>query len=233
MKISIITVASKAGVSKTTVSRFLNGKFEHMKLATREKIAAAIEELEYKPKSYATKAKKLAEAREAASSPTSSGSFSVDYRSGLEKAVQHYSKNGYYAFANFSISTGSCGLFYKTLAGVLQKFSYEPEENVSVSKNDYKKCMGELTALVMKNRDKKIAVFVHGDVLMCFLYSMQLLKLRVPEEVGVCAYGSFGQARDLPGGVACIEVPPQINGDKSESDAGNSKMIESKFHPPI
>ena len=47
--ITIDIVSQKANVSKTTISRYLNGKFEHMSGETRERIKNVIEELEYRP----------------------------------------------------------------------------------------------------------------------------------------------------------------------------------------
>lgn len=42
-------VAKLAGVSKTTISRFLNGKYEYMSAATREHIQKVIDEIGYRP----------------------------------------------------------------------------------------------------------------------------------------------------------------------------------------
>src|SRR5699024_3920877 len=42
-------VAQHANVSKSTVSQFVNGRYEYMGKQTRERIASAIEELEYSP----------------------------------------------------------------------------------------------------------------------------------------------------------------------------------------
>ena len=47
--VTINDVSSKAGVSKSTVSRYLNGKFEHMSTKTKAKVKKAIEELKYRP----------------------------------------------------------------------------------------------------------------------------------------------------------------------------------------
>ena len=41
--ITIVDVAERAGVSKTTISRYLNGKYEFMSQESREKIARIIE----------------------------------------------------------------------------------------------------------------------------------------------------------------------------------------------
>lgn len=43
----------KTGVSKTTISRYLNGKYEFMSKETRERIEHIIDELEYRPNSMA------------------------------------------------------------------------------------------------------------------------------------------------------------------------------------
>ncbi|EME7170178.1 LacI family DNA-binding transcriptional regulator [Enterococcus faecium] len=47
--ITITMVAEKSGVSKTTVSRFLNGHYSNMSKATKERIAQTIAELNYRP----------------------------------------------------------------------------------------------------------------------------------------------------------------------------------------
>jgi len=48
-KIRIIDVATLASVSKSTVSQYLNGRFGHMSLQTKERIRLAVEELNYVP----------------------------------------------------------------------------------------------------------------------------------------------------------------------------------------
>ncbi|UUZ82437.1 substrate-binding domain-containing protein [Paenibacillus sp. P26] len=52
-KITIADVASKAGVSKSTVSQFLNKRYEYMGSDTRKKIEEAIEALGYRPNALA------------------------------------------------------------------------------------------------------------------------------------------------------------------------------------
>lgn len=52
-KVTIVDVAKQAGVSKTTVSRYLNGRYEYMSEQSRARIAAVIEELGYRPSSLA------------------------------------------------------------------------------------------------------------------------------------------------------------------------------------
>lgn len=47
--VTIDVVSQKAKVSKTTVSRYLNGKYEHMSQKTKLRIKAVIEELDYRP----------------------------------------------------------------------------------------------------------------------------------------------------------------------------------------
>jgi len=51
--ITIVDVAAKAGVSKTTISRYLNGKFEFMSNESKAKITQVIEELAYRPNNLA------------------------------------------------------------------------------------------------------------------------------------------------------------------------------------
>jgi LacI family kdg operon repressor len=48
-KVTISQVAEQAGVSKTTISRFLNGQYGNMSKETKERIASIIEELNYRP----------------------------------------------------------------------------------------------------------------------------------------------------------------------------------------
>lgn len=48
-RVTISDVAKKAGVSKATLSRYLNGQFDRMGVKTRERIAEVIEELDYRP----------------------------------------------------------------------------------------------------------------------------------------------------------------------------------------
>ncbi|MBY9079493.1 LacI family DNA-binding transcriptional regulator [Paenibacillus sp. HN-1] len=52
-KMTIDDVAKKAGVSKSTVSQFLNKRYKYMSEETRNKIAAVIEELNYRPNGLA------------------------------------------------------------------------------------------------------------------------------------------------------------------------------------
>jgi LacI family transcriptional regulator len=53
MKAKLIDVANKAGVSKSTASQYLNGRYEYMSSQTKERIRAAIEELGFVPNSIA------------------------------------------------------------------------------------------------------------------------------------------------------------------------------------
>jgi len=52
-KLTIEDVAQQAGVSKSTVSQFLNKRFKYMSEATKNRIAAVIEELNYQPNGLA------------------------------------------------------------------------------------------------------------------------------------------------------------------------------------
>jgi LacI family transcriptional regulator, kdg operon repressor len=51
--ITINEVAKASGVSKTTISRYLNGKFEYMSEDTRKRIQSVIEEFQYRPSNVA------------------------------------------------------------------------------------------------------------------------------------------------------------------------------------
>lgn len=53
MAVTIAEVARIAGVSKSTVSRYLNGLYEHMGTDTKERIAQVIAELDYRPNALA------------------------------------------------------------------------------------------------------------------------------------------------------------------------------------
>jgi LacI family kdg operon repressor len=48
-KITMADVAREAGVSKSTVSQYLNGRYEYMSITTKDKIAVAIQALDYRP----------------------------------------------------------------------------------------------------------------------------------------------------------------------------------------
>jgi LacI family kdg operon repressor len=52
-RVTIDDVAKQAGLSKTTISRYLNKKFDCMSEASKNKIAAVIEELQYRPNNMA------------------------------------------------------------------------------------------------------------------------------------------------------------------------------------
>lgn len=52
-KITIADIAKETGLSATTISRYLNGKYEYMSEATRKRIAEAIGKSEYKPNKMA------------------------------------------------------------------------------------------------------------------------------------------------------------------------------------
>ncbi|MDC3412054.1 substrate-binding domain-containing protein [Aquibacillus sp. 3ASR75-11] len=58
LRITIADVAKKAEVSKSTVSQFLNGRFEYMGIKTRTRIEKAIKELDYQPNVVARSLKK-------------------------------------------------------------------------------------------------------------------------------------------------------------------------------
>ena len=51
--LTIVDIAKSAGVSKTTVSRYLNGQYEYMSEQTRERIKKVIEVSGYQPNKLA------------------------------------------------------------------------------------------------------------------------------------------------------------------------------------
>lgn len=53
MPVTIKDVAARAGVSKTTVSHYLNGRYDSMSKETKENIAQVVEELGYRPNALA------------------------------------------------------------------------------------------------------------------------------------------------------------------------------------
>jgi len=52
-QVKLIDVANKAGVSKSTASQFLNGRYEYMSAATKERLDAAVKELGFVPNQLA------------------------------------------------------------------------------------------------------------------------------------------------------------------------------------
>lgn len=59
MKITMDEVAKRAGVSKTTVSRIINGNFEHVHIDTKNKVLKVVEELNYRPNALAQSLKQM------------------------------------------------------------------------------------------------------------------------------------------------------------------------------
>lgn len=53
VKVKIIDVAQHAGVSKSTISQYLNGRFDYMSKETRARVEASIKELNYIPNAIA------------------------------------------------------------------------------------------------------------------------------------------------------------------------------------
>lgn len=53
MAVKLIDVANKAGVSKSTASQYINGRYEYMSADTRERIRVAIEEIGFVPNQLA------------------------------------------------------------------------------------------------------------------------------------------------------------------------------------
>lgn len=59
MKVTINDVAQQAGVSKTTVSRIMNGNYGHTKQETKDRILQVIKEMDYRPNTLAKGLKSL------------------------------------------------------------------------------------------------------------------------------------------------------------------------------
>lgn len=53
MPVTISDIASQAGVSKSTISRYLNGRYDCMSISTREKISEVIAAADYRPNALA------------------------------------------------------------------------------------------------------------------------------------------------------------------------------------
>lgn len=52
-KVNMSDVANAVGVSKTTISRYLHGEYEFMSKETKDKIAAVIKDMDYRPNKFA------------------------------------------------------------------------------------------------------------------------------------------------------------------------------------
>lgn len=52
-KVKLVDVARHAGVSSSTVSQFMNGRYKHMSEATKERIKTSVKQLNYVPNSVA------------------------------------------------------------------------------------------------------------------------------------------------------------------------------------
>ncbi|RSK55161.1 LacI family DNA-binding transcriptional regulator [Bacillus canaveralius] len=92
MKVTIDDVAEKAGVSKTTVSRILNGNFGHNKPETREKVLQVIKELDYQPNALAKGLKQMKTNTIGIILSNLQNSFWISVLEGVEDVCQ---RNGY------------------------------------------------------------------------------------------------------------------------------------------
>ncbi|MGO2977982.1 MAG: LacI family DNA-binding transcriptional regulator [Leuconostoc mesenteroides] len=91
-KVTINVIAEMARVSKTTVSRFLNGKFDNMSEATKERITETIAELDYHPSRQAQALK----AKNSLLIGISVADISNMYTSRLLKGISDYFQNTIY-----------------------------------------------------------------------------------------------------------------------------------------
>lgn len=92
MKPTINDVAFEAGVSKSTVSQFLNKRYQYMSTTTRQKIAEAIERLEYHPNQIAKSLKQKNTNVVAFICATLSSRFSLELLATIEN---YFQKVGY------------------------------------------------------------------------------------------------------------------------------------------
>lgn len=92
MKATIKDVATLAGVSKSTVSQFLNGRFSYMSETTRKKIEEAIAELNYRPNQIAKSLKQKNTKIVALICATLHSRFSLNLIGSIEEFFQ---KEGY------------------------------------------------------------------------------------------------------------------------------------------
>lgn len=91
-KVTINVIAETARVSKTTVSRFLNGKFDNMSEETKERIAQTIKILDYHPSRQAQALK----AKNSLLIGVSVADISNTYTSRLLKGISDYFQNTTY-----------------------------------------------------------------------------------------------------------------------------------------
>lgn len=93
MKPTMKDVAERAGVSKSTVSQYLNKRYSYMSAATRKKIEQAIEELGYYPNQIAKSLKQKNTHVIAFVCATLTSRFSLELVASIEKYFQaeHYS----------------------------------------------------------------------------------------------------------------------------------------------
>ncbi|MBZ5966567.1 LacI family DNA-binding transcriptional regulator [Leuconostoc gelidum subsp. gasicomitatum] len=91
-KITINDIAAKAGVSKTTISRYLNDKFDNMSKTTKVRIEETIAELDYRPNRQAQALK----ARNSFLIGVSVADISNMYTSRLLKGIGDYFQKTHY-----------------------------------------------------------------------------------------------------------------------------------------
>ncbi|AJY73471.1 LacI family DNA-binding transcriptional regulator [Paenibacillus beijingensis] len=93
VKVTMADVAEKAGVSKSTVSQYLNKRYEYMSAETRSKIEEAIEELEYQPNALARSLKQKRTSTIGIIVANIMHSFSTEICRAIEDYFQEYGMN--------------------------------------------------------------------------------------------------------------------------------------------
>ncbi|KXI30174.1 LacI family DNA-binding transcriptional regulator [Paraglaciecola hydrolytica] len=180
-KVKLIDVALLAGVSKSTASQYLNGRFEFMSKDTQERIRAAVSELDYVPNPIArnlkaTKTKTIGViVRDITGFYTSKAIRGVDdwckqndynaliYNTDFDSAIEAKSLEALYQLRVDGIIIASSGKNTKLIAEYVKKgmpivqFQLEhdgSEKNIILS--DYKQAAFDATEYLIKLGHKRI-----------------------------------------------------------------------------
>lgn len=93
VKVTMADVAAKSGVSKSTVSQYLNKRYEYMSTETRTRIKEAIEELDYQPNVLARSLKQKRTSTVGIIVANIMHSFSTEICRAIEDYFQEYGIN--------------------------------------------------------------------------------------------------------------------------------------------
>ena len=95
-KLTIEDVAQSPGVSKSTVSQYLNKRYKYMSEATKQKIAQVIEELNYQPNGLAKGLKQNRSYMVGIIVANIDYSLSIQCIRAIENELQDFGDSGYY-----------------------------------------------------------------------------------------------------------------------------------------